>query len=271
MKESVFDYQDYKKFLRALISSRPKGGRGIRLAIAKHIGCPVSHISQVLNGKPHLSMEQAEGLNEYLGHTQDEAAFFFLLIQLSRAGTTALKKRLELQVEQILEKRIDLKVRLGVAETLSNEAKAIFYSSWVYGAIHVMISIEKFQTKEAIAQHLGLSVKKIGEILEFLISTGLAVQKDGGKFIIGNSRIHLGNDSPLIAKFHTNWRIQAIRSMDHENFVQDLHYSSAITISKKDVQKIKERLIKCIEENNAIIKDSKEEEVHCLALDFFQI
>ncbi len=145
----------------------------------------------------------------------------------------------------------------------------VFYSSWIYGAIHVMLTIPEFQTKEAIAKYLNLSLKKTAEILEFLVSIGLAKQSVSGRFEIGEARIHLGSDSPLISKFHTNWRMQAIRSLEKEDLKEDLHYSSAVTLSEEDFLKIKSLLVKHIEEIKAIIRDSSAEGVHCFSIDLF--
>lgn len=270
-KKDIFDYRDYKAYLQAYIDSKPKGGRGVRLALANHIGSPVSHISQIFNGKSQLSLEQAEGVNEFVGHTDDEAQFFLLLVQKGRAGTPALKKRLDLQIQQIIERRLLLKDRLGVKQPLTKEAQATFYSSWLYGAIHVMLTIPKFQNKESISKHLGLSVKRVNEILQFLVSVGLAVQKENGRFDVGTARIHLGSESDLISKFHTNWRMKAIQSLESENANLDLHYSSAVTISEADFLKIKSLLVKSIEETKTIIKDSPAESVFSFCIDMFRI
>ena len=273
MKKDVFDYKEYKAYLHAVIASKPKAGRGMRMALARSISAPVSHVSQVLGGNSQFSPEQAEGVNEFLGHTQEEAGFFLLLVQLARAGTPALRRRLETQLHQVIEKRLVLKDRLGVKASLSIEDQATFYSSWVYGAIHVMLTIEKFQSREAISRYLGISPKRTGEILQFLVSIGLAVPKDNGRFGVGTARIHLGSDSPMISKFHTNWRMRAIRALDEDNddAGSDLHYSSAITIADSDILRIKSILVKNIEEIKAIIRDSKEEGVHCFSLDFFRV
>jgi uncharacterized protein (TIGR02147 family) len=270
MKKNVFEFNDYKTYLEAAISAQPKGGRGVRMALAKAMGSPVSHISQVLNGKSHLSLEQAEGVNGFFGHTQDEALFFFLLVQMGRAGTPALRSRLSKQLQHILEKRLVLKDRLGV-KSLSKEDQMEFYSSWIYGAVHVMLTIPKFQTKEALSKYLGISPTRTAEILQFLLSIGLAQQNQKGRWEVGMARIHLGSDSPLISKFHSNWRIKAIQSLDKDNASEGLHYSSAISVSEADFMKIKELLVRHIEEIKQIIRDSPAEGVHSFNLDFFRI
>ena len=74
----------------------------------------------------------------------------------------------------------------------------------------------------------------------------------------------------MISKHHTNWRIKAIEVMDRARNT-DLHFSTVVSLARDYVQKIKEQLVKNIEAARAVVKESKEEEVHCLALDFFKI
>jgi uncharacterized protein (TIGR02147 family) len=271
MGKEIFSYRSYKTYLIERFAAAPNHGRGLRKALAEHLGGPTSHVSQVLSGNSQFTLEQAEGVNEFLSHSDEEAHFFLLLVQLARAGTPNLRKRLDLEIQKIVKQRLVLKDRLGVKEGLSREDQVKFYSSWIYGAIHVMLAAKKFQTKEAIAKHLGISLKRAGSIVDFLVKTGLAVQERPGRYAIGTARIHLGNDSDLISKFHTNWRVQAIRSMDREEFGDDFHYSSAISISEEDFTRIKGMLVKAIEEIKPIIRESEAEAAYSFAIDFFGI
>ncbi|MCM0605949.1 MAG: TIGR02147 family protein [Xanthomonadaceae bacterium] len=270
MDKEIFDYSDYREYLLAWIASRPNKGRGLRVSIAETIHSPVSHVSQVLKGISNLSFEQAEGLNELLGHSTEQADYFLLLVQLQRAGTPKLRARLKTQIEKARAKRLVLKDRLGVKSELSREDQVIFYSSWHYVAVHILLTIPEFQTKEKIARHLKLSLKRVTEILEFMMNLGLAELKNG-KYIVGTTRIHLGNDSAMITKHHINWRLQAIQSLEREDFLDSLHYSSVVSISCEDVTQIKSVLVKAIENAKNLIRDSKEEELHSFCIDFFRV
>ncbi len=216
-------------------------------------------------------MEQGEAANIFMDHSNEESQFFLILIQLAKAGTPALKRRIQMQISQILEKRLILRERLGIAPGLNTEAQAEFYSSWIYGIIHVILTIPELQNAEAISKYLGLSVRRVGEILDFLVSVGLAIKAENNRYDIGTARIHLGSDSPLISKFHTNWRVKAIQSLEKESASDDLHYSSAITVSKEDAIKIKSILIKYIQEIKLIVRDSSAEVPFCFNIDFFKI
>ena len=239
--------------------------------IATKIKCQVSHISQVLNGsKSQLTLEQAEGLNEFFGHTPEESFYFLLLVQYSRAGTPALKSRMKNQILELQEKRSILKDRFQI-KSLSREHQIEFYSSWLYGAVHVLLTIPEYQSKEKISRYLEISLKKITHILQFLVSIGLAEQVGTNLYKVGRERIHLGSDSPLISKFHTNWRMKAIQAMDQESFSTNLHYSSVISLSAEDFSKLKSQLINMIEEAKKIIRESPAEELGVFNVDFFKM
>jgi len=267
MNSDIFEAKDYKTYLNGRIKLMPKGGRGIRSAIAKTIGCQVGFITHVLTGHAHFSLEQAEKINSILGHTKEESHFFLLLVQYTRAGTMALKNYYLEQMEQAIERRLSLKNRLGIKTKLNIEDQNTYYSAWYYAAIHMAVSLPRFQTREALSKYFHLPLEKVSAILEFLTSVGLVV-KNGERFNIGEVRIHLGNDSPLIAKHHSNWRMQAIQALDKEK-TNDLHFSLIMGISEEDALKIRALLVKNIEQINQILKDSKETGIHCLALDFF--
>jgi uncharacterized protein (TIGR02147 family) len=269
MKSNVFDYKDYKNYLNESLVKMPSKGRGVRLKIALHLGCQTSFISQVLNHATQFSLEQAVKLNQFFGHGRDESKFFLLLVQYQRAGSSDLKNFIKLEMDEILEKRQDLKQRLNIKDNLDEQNQFIYYSVWYYAAIHILLSIPNFQTPKAIANHLSLELEQVHDVIDFLCETGLAIQKLD-RFIIGTTRIHLAADSIQIRRHHNNWRNQAINSIDN-NHREDLHYSNVLSISKKDIPRVKEILIKNIEECRDIIKLSPEEELQILTIDFFKL
>jgi uncharacterized protein (TIGR02147 family) len=268
--QEIYDYDDYRKYLLDWIESRPKNGRGLRAELARALTSPVSHISQVLSGVSDLTFEQAEDVSQYIGHDSEESDFFLQLLHLARAGTQNLKIRIAEKIKKAREKRFNLKERLGVQESISSEHKAQFYSSWIYVAVHIALTIDTLKTKAALANYFGLSQTRCSEILEYMKEMSL-VENYGEHYSVTAKRIHLGNDSPMLLKHHINWRLQAIQSIEKLNAQTDLHYSSVVSLSTSDVQKIKSILIKTIDDTKKIIHASEEEELHSFCLDFFRV
>jgi uncharacterized protein (TIGR02147 family) len=269
-KKTLFEYRDYKKYLSDIIDQMPNHGRGERSKIAAVLRCHIAYISQVLNGDAHLSLEQADVLNQHLGHTSDESDFFLLLVLIARAGTKSLREHYIRKLDQILAQRTVLKNRLQYQKELSPQVQATYYSAWYYAAIHMMLDISELRTKEGISDYLSLPIGIVSEVLEFLVASGLATQK-GATYENGLAKLHLGSDSPMISKHHTNWRLQALQSLERKDS-RALHYSSVITVEEKLVPQIREALVQAIEHVRSVMKpSSKDEVIYCYALDFFEI
>ncbi|OUR97243.1 hypothetical protein A9Q84_13030 [Halobacteriovorax marinus] len=269
MNENIFEYSDYKHYLNEKISQLPSKGRGVRLQMAKFLGCQTAYISQVLNQHVNFSLEQAVKVNQFFNHSKDEGKFFVLLVQLERAGTSELENFLISEMEEIIERRSNLKERLNIKDSLDDDNQHIYYSVWYYAAIHIMLSIPEFQKAKAISEHLRLPLTQVQEVIEFLCTTGLAIER-AGFYEIGKTQIHLSKESIQIRRHHTNWRNQAIASID-KNKEEDMHYSNVLSMSDEDVPRIKEILIKSIEECRKVIRVSNEERLQVLSLDFFGI
>ena len=270
MKKNIFEYDSYKKYLTDFIKSRPSKGHGFRTEIANAMNCRAAFVSQVLNSEAHFSLEQAEAVNSLLGHTMEESDYFLLIVQFERAGSHGLKIRLKKQIDRSIEKRQVLKERVDIKQTLTIQDQATYYSHWYYATIHMLVTIEKFQTKESIADYTRLPLEKVSTVLEFFIHTGL-VKFENGKYKPGLSRLFLGADSPLIAKHHTNWRLQALQSLDRD-LNSDLHFSGIVSLASQDISKTKEELIRGLESARTIVRESpREEEIYCIGIDFFKV
>jgi uncharacterized protein (TIGR02147 family) len=270
MKNSVFEYDSFKRYLRDYIRAQVGHGRGFKSKMAKALNCHMTYVSQVLNKDANFSLEQADELNSFLGHTKDESHYFLLLVQLERAGTTSLKNKFKEQIATIHEKRLVLKDRVDIKRVLSPLDQTQYYSAWYYAAIHILVTIPEFQTKENMAKHLHLSLEKVSMILEFLVSIGL-VAFENGRYKNGVNRIFLGSDSLMISKHHANWRMKAIESLDRDS-ANDIHFSTVVSFAHEDRNRIREFLVKSIEGAREIVRSSKhEQELSCLNVDFFKI
>jgi len=269
VRDSIFEYGDYRQYLLAILKERAKTQRGEKSRIARLLGCHPSYITLVFKGKADLSFEQGYLLNHYFRHQDSEAEYFMLLLAYARAGTTGLRNYQKKKIDDLLERRRILKDRLEFQKTIPIEHENTYFSSWHYAAIHLLLMIPEFQTKDSIQKRLGLSYRQVNSVLEFLVQAGFALQQ-GSKYAVGPVNIHLGVGSTNLKKSQTNWRMQAIESLDRNSSSQ-LQYSSVITMAKVDAPKVREILTAAIEEVRALVRKSKEDELFCYSVDFFRI
>lgn len=267
---SLYSYSEYKEYLNDKLDTLDDGGRGARAQMSRAIGCQTAYTARVLRGNAHFSMEQAEGINDFLGHSEEQGHYFLLLVQSAKAGSPRLRTRFQKMVKEAQQDSNLLKHRLNVKENLNESDRIMFYSSWIYPTIHALISIPGFQSAKKISQRLKIGVRQVNFAIEFLISVGLIEKNKGGALCIGKRQTHLGADSPLIAKHHTSWRMQAIRAIEDDP-QEGLHYSSVVSLSCDDYARIKENLVAAIQQAKEVIKKSPEEELCCLSMDFFVV
>lgn len=273
MIDSIYSFESYTAYLAHYIRHAPKKGRGLRTALAQAAKCQPAYITRVLQGGGDLSLEQGERVSRLLAHSAEESHYFLLLIQQARAGTPALRDYFRAQLEDLRQKQAQLAERFKVKTALDQNAQAIYYSSWVYGAVHLAVGIPRLTDRDAIARELILEPERVADALEFLLSVGL-IRREAGRYAVGEARMHVGHDSPFVTKHHINWRLQAMQALERtgrDRRDRDLHYSSTVTISGADQRALREHLIQSIERYNAIIAPSPEEELHCLTLDFFKV
>ncbi|MDC0980164.1 TIGR02147 family protein [Bdellovibrionales bacterium] len=268
--KSIFSFLSYKQYLYSYLSNQPKRGYGLRSIWAEKLGCNLAYLSRVLNKEAQLSVEQALELSELLKLGSEERDFFLLLVRKDRAGSFKLKSIIESEINEILSKRSLLRNRIEIKTKIDIEAQAKFYSSWLYSAIHMALTLEDINSKHEISEYFGISVNKSSEILDFLEEIGL-ISIINEKVTTLENQMFLGSDSNLISMHHKNWRIKALEEMSEINR-ESIHYSTVFTFSKEDYPRIKEILIKAIEDaRNVVGKTAKEDEITCLNLDFFKL
>jgi len=140
MKLEISSYDSYKSYLIDWLNSQPKK-RGLKLKLAAAMTSPPSHLSQVMRGTSHLTLEQAEAANRFFGHNREESHGFLLLVQMERAGTPTLRRYFRAQLEDFRKSRLILKNRISEESKLSLEDQTLFFSQWYYSAILVSISL----------------------------------------------------------------------------------------------------------------------------------
>lgn len=268
MKKTIFEYDDYLKYLKDRLGS-DNTRTGLKKGLAEAIRVHTTYVSQVMNGRADLSLEQAELANDFLNHTETEGEYFLLLLLKARAGTRKLKQRFENQIQLFRDKQLNIKQRLGNSEEISKEQRERYYSTYLYSALHVLMSIPGYSNAEKAAQHLNLPVPLVKEALEFLEEIGI-VMRNGNDYRDGKTKIHLGNDTYLISKLHTNWRLHLLQNLQNMNR-EDVHYSGCVSLSFADVQLLKERMVEHLKGYVNVISASKEETAYVLSLDFYPL
>lgn len=260
---------DYKRFIFELLREMPKGGHGQFRKIAHALGVHTTMVTHIFKGHLHLGAEQSLAMAEFLGLSEFETQYFINLVHLARAGDQRTKKFYAQQLSILKEKTKNLQTRLEVKNALDEADQAIYYSSWIYSAIRLLSAIPRFQSASAIAEELNLPISRIRKALDFLLSRKLC-EEQNGKIVYSTTATYLDSRSPLVTRHHVNWRLKVIEQMEKLT-QEELAYTYPVVISEEDFPKLREVLIKSIEQFKKIADPSKSEKLYCFNVDWVEI
>lgn len=266
---NIFEFDDYKAWVNSHIEQLPNNGRGEYRRLSENLNTNSAIISQIFRGDRELTPEQAILLTEYFALSTVEQKYFILLVNYSRAGSHQYKKMLKDEISVQRELSIQLKNRVEHTTELSENAKMILYSNWYYLATWSLIAIPEFNSVDIISERLKISKKKIRTAIDFLLENSLVI-REKDRYKIGPNLIHLDAESPLIARHHQNWRLQAFRKHE-ESHSNNTFYTAPVTLSESDAKKIQEKIVQFISSSVKVIKNSPSEKMYCLGIDWFEI
>jgi uncharacterized protein (TIGR02147 family) len=267
---TLLNQLDYRKFLNDFIKSQPKAGHGFKLKIAEAIRVHPTLVTQILKGHKSFTLEQAFTLTQFLKFNDIEKDYFLTLIEFDRAGTDQLKKFIEAKLLKLRQEGEKVKNRVAIYSSMSEADQAIFYSHWYYSAIRLSCDLGKEVSVKSLSKQLHLPIELVEQVLGFLASRGLVVQKDNKAFTRGPQNTFLPSESPLISRHHMNWRVKAIEK--HPRLENDeLAFSAPVTISEKDVHEIKKMCLDFIQAVSKKVNDSPSETLACINIDWFRV
>lgn len=264
---SIYSYRDYKAFIQDSIQAFPNGGRGLKSSLSNAIKCQKAYLTHVLKGDAHFNSDQAILTAQFFKLNESETDYFLHMVLSERAGSHELKEYHQSRLNALLNNFYFMKTRLKIPSSVGAEFKTVYYSSWHYAAVHMLATIPDCRTALAIQNRLKMTEEKTKSILEFLVGAEL-LRLEGEHYLTTEKVVFLGSDEPQIVWHHRNWRNKVAEYIEqHEK--TNLHTSFVVTISKRDFITMREQIKNTISEFTQKVKDSKEEEIACLNVDFF--
>ena len=267
MKLNIFDYEDYRLYLKAKLADEDSRLTGARKRLLLATAMSSSLLTQIFSENKQLSAEQGYEVALHFGLTDVEIDYLLLLIELGRAGTEKLKARFRQKLKKMQMNAQTVAAKVSPRFILNEEQKVIYYSNWLYSAIRNLIPTEQCVSLKDFSLKLNVPIEKVESTIQFLIDHGLIKKTESGfSYLPGYT--HLESNHPMIFRHHQNWRQRAIQRMDHYT-EEHLHYTCPMAVSKKGAKLIRARLLEEIKNLNATLKDNSDLS-YCLNIDFFE-
>ena len=264
---NIFVFEDFRQYLREFLAHEELQTSGARKRLLQATGISSSFLTQVLSDKKSMSNEQGLEVALHFNLSEVETDYFILLLELDRAGTEKLKKRLRSKILVLQQQAQKISSKVQPSVVLSEEQKAIYYSNWIYTAIRNLVPTDLGASPQKLAAKLGLPLSSVESAVQFLLEIGL-IKKEQGRLGYQPGYTHLNSNHPLILRHHQNWRQRGIARMDHYN-EDHLHYTCPMAISKEAAKLIRARLAEEIKNLGKLLRDQPET-AYCLNIDFFE-
>jgi uncharacterized protein (TIGR02147 family) len=266
----VFFFKDYREFILHKIEEAG-GPKGYRQRLSEAARCTGAFLSQVLNSHVHLTADQAVGIAKFWHLDDEESEYFLDLVQLARASTPSLRSLIEKRMERLRNHYNSIESRVHIKGKLSPENAQLYYTSWIYSAIHVALSVPALQNIGELSTRFRLPLEVVQRVLADLENMGLASREAPGVFRSTVAQIHLPSHSPFATIQHNNWRQKAIVAQSELAPSEMFSYTAVHSLARKDIDALRALLLDFVEKSNKVVLPSVEEDVVCVLIDLFPV
>lgn len=205
----IFDHQDYRAYLRSVLSERHGKNQAYSLrAMARQIGCAPSTLSQILKGARGISPHRALAVALKLGLESDEAEYFHLMVQHSRAANLDARA-------YCTEKMSRLNPKRTVRDLSADAFKMI--ADWHHLAILEMSFLHGFRLNpENVATRLSIPVLEARTAFDRLERLELLEPSTDGTWKRAPGRNLIASQAPsqALRSYHRQTMTKAIDSLE---------------------------------------------------------
>jgi uncharacterized protein (TIGR02147 family) len=264
----IFRFSNYEDFFQSMADSH-HGDRGYRTRLAAAAKVHPSYITRIIQGTVSITPDQAAAFADFWNLSASEKEYFLWLVLKGRSSDASMKKLADEKLAQLRAEYHELENALP-AEKINPSEENEYYMNWIYSAVHVFSTLQKSQTPEQIASRLGLSTEVVSGAIQVLIKLGLVELHKGKILRAQKNNVHLSNRSWMAPLQHRNWRIASVDRISRPS-TSDVRYTGVHSISKKDLEKLRQQIRDFLIQTDKLVRPSAEETVCVLCLDLFEL
>lgn len=237
---SLFEYTDYRKFLRDYYGSKKDEKKGFSLKVlADRAGFKArDFVLRVMNGSRNLSHSGAFMLSMALRLSEKETDYFTNLVSFNQANVPREKDFFLRKMAEVGKYNRLQKLR---------QEQVVYLSEWYYSALRSLLPVIDFKNSYTeLAKFLDppLTPSQARKAVELLVQLGLLTRDKNGKYSVPVSQLTVGDEvmSVALARFHKQSLELAKRAIDYYPS-QDREISGVtMSLSSAGFEKIKSEI-----------------------------
>jgi uncharacterized protein (TIGR02147 family) len=208
---NIFDYQDYRKFLKDIYDDRKKKSKKLSYRkLAQKVGFnSAGFFTNIITGKRGISPQIAQRFAEFFRLKIKEKEYFKMLVLANQAKKQTLKK-------YYLDKAITIKrIKFKIKDIDSHQ----FYTKWYYTAVRELLDIKPYKgdlRNLARSLYPSITPREAQKALDLLEELKLIKKNKNGVYQQTSDFITSGSEinSASLATFHMETADLAKRAID---------------------------------------------------------
>jgi uncharacterized protein (TIGR02147 family) len=251
---SVFAYSDYRAFMRDAFAEKKASSRFSWREFAKRAGyaSPV-FLKLVAEEKSSLSEEGIERVGLALGLTDNEQAFFRLLVPFTHETNNAKKQKLFNEMR---------KIAVSCKNSVLEANQYDYYKEWYHSVIRELAPNVSSESEISSLLTPKVPLPQVKASLALLVKLGMLEKDSKGKYVQTDKHLTTGENisSMAVRKHHENMGKLAVEALDDVS--KDLRDVSGITmgLSKPGFNALKAELANFRRRIKEIAMESSNEE-----------
>ncbi len=268
------EIENYKSLIRGKVKTLKRKNREMSLKkLAALIPMQYTFLSKVLNDEQtHLSRTHLYSISTILQLTLEESEYLFLLRDYDATTHPELKKHFARKLEKLKKNKLiqDARFAEGNSTRLTSEVNYLFEPLAVLTHVYLMIESYRKEPRK-IAFELGIPLDHLKQIILELANLEIVELEEGTTKVerVLEHRLHYPYTHPLMQnhqKLMRNYCSNEIHKLSPQN---KKSFLLSFVSDKETYAKIQDKFDKFIVEANALIKESRNEDVYQLNLDLF--
>jgi len=242
-KINIFQYTDYRAYLRACFDERKKNDRGFsHRFLCRRLGLAAPNsIMLIMQGKRNITRSLAFRISEEFKHTVKEAEYFESMVGFSQAKTTDEKDRYFTRMMGLRRKTTNV--------DKIDESQYEYYSNWYNLVIRELVTCSEFKGDyKWLARNIRppITQSQAKRSVKLLLKLGL-IRKKGNSFVHSAAMISTGPDvtSLAVANFHKTMAERAAAAMNIVRKEERDMTACTVYISRKGFEEIKKTITEC--------------------------
>lgn len=265
----IYEFSTYQNYINAYIEHEKSLYNKVTYQkLAEIMRIQKSYLSKVMSGNASINKDQGYLLGQFIGLSEEEMSFLFLLIDFEKCALVELQNKLRDQIKtiQIQQTQSDKYIDKTKNELTSEEIQE-YYLLPENQLIHLALSIAKYQENtELLRSDLRINRDTFSKSLKILQKLNL-IELTSKKVKLLKSNLHLEHSSPFFHQWKTQMALKSIEWIKGLETKDKYNFTVSFTSDEQAKEKIRIEFLNFLKRVETLVSKAPSESLYQLNFD----